>query len=429
MFKSSRDLGLLVDLLDGLDCCTFERDESGKLRILNHAQDWIVGIFPDFVTDGSWFDGRCDSAFLTEFISDARAAWRGLASQVSSEPWSERDADDNEHYFEARAVLAAGRPVLMIRRLGQEVDLRRSLLQKAREQKLASEREIRSHKDLNELLEKHVQERSVDLAVVNSRLRAEIARRAKAEARLGRLREELTDSTRETTLTEMASALAHELNQPFAAIINYLQGCARMLTTVPLDFAGIESGMKRATAQAERAGGIIRGIRTMVSRGEPRRARVDIETLIDEVLELLEATLNHAGVSVDVVLDFDAAPPRIAVDPIQIQQVVHNLVRNAVEAMAGQESPAGKILIGARLDIDGHLAVTVEDNGPGCDADSMKGLFESFFTTKDSGMGMGLPVCRGIVEAHGGTIDAEQRDEGGLRVRFRIPVSGDQRQS
>lgn len=240
------------------------------------------------------------------------------------------------------------------------------------------------------------------------------------QARLQELQSELVHISRLSAMGEMASALAHELNQPLAAISNYMQGSRRLLadSTDP-NAPKIESAMDRAAEQAIRAGQIIRRLRDFVSRGESEKRVESLSKLIEEAgaLGLTGAREQNIQLRFNLNPDFDL----VLVDRVQIQQVLVNLFRNALEAMS-QSSQRELIVSNAEVG-DEMLEVAVSDTGSGFHDDVKSHLFQTFFTTKETGMGVGLSISRSIIEGHGGRMWAETNASGGATFRFTLPTA------
>jgi PAS domain S-box-containing protein len=229
--------------------------------------------------------------------------------------------------------------------------------------------------------------------------------------------EELARVSRLSTMGEMASGLAHELNQPLAAIRNYVSGS--LLRLERGDTASVAAALKSAGDQAERAARIIQRLRDMVRKRAPIRREVQLNDLVAAVVEMTTYEARRYGIEVGTQLDPQL--PRVWVDPIQVEQVLLNLVRNAIEALHGQGGNPRRIAIFSRR-LDADVVLTVEDNGPGVPLDPPDRVFDPFFTTKQDGMGMGLPISRTIVENHGGHLEAENKPDGGSRFRFHLPI-------
>ena len=238
------------------------------------------------------------------------------------------------------------------------------------------------------------------------------------ETRLKELQSEVTHMSRFTALGEMASTLAHEINQPLTAISNYLKGCQRLLEHIEGEQALVlRDAVGKAADQALRAGHIIRRLREFVARGESERRIESLPKLIEDASTLALIGARENGVEVSFRLD--AAAELVLADRIQIQQVLVNLIRNAIEVMV--ETPNQRVLeIATRSNADGTIEVSVADTGAGLAPEVATQLFQPFVTTKSKGMGLGLSICRTIVEAHGGRIWVDSWPGGGTVFRFTL---------
>jgi two-component system sensor kinase FixL len=248
----------------------------------------------------------------------------------------------------------------------------------------------------------------------------DVTERQQAEGSLQELQAELIHMSRLTALGEMSSALAHELNQPLSAIGNYLNGVRRMLAGDP-DPAVIRDALDKAAAQTLRAGEIIRRLRDFVSRGETERRVESVSKIVEEASALaLVGAKEHA---IRVIFRLSAKADLVLADRVQVQQVLLNLMRNAVEAMIG--CPDRRLTVSSRADAD-MVEIAVADTGPGVAEEFIANLFQPFMTTKPQGMGVGLSICRTIVEAHGGRIWCEGAPGGGAVFRFTLPQGHDE---
>ncbi|MEM9914087.1 MAG: PAS domain S-box protein [Planctomycetota bacterium] len=236
-------------------------------------------------------------------------------------------------------------------------------------------------------------------------------------------REELAHVTRLSAMGELASGLAHEINQPLAAINNYANGALRRIDAQRVKSDELAETLGRIADQSDRAGQIIRRLRAFVVKRGTLRSSEQINTLIKETLALLEADIfEHQG---RVMLDLapDHQMPVIHVDGIQIEQVLVNLIRNAFEAMAENPVDQRELVISTRFASEGQVHVTLTDLGPGLTASQRDHLFDPFFTTKDDGMGMGLTISQSIVQAHGGRLRATPNPAGrGTSFHLTLPV-------
>ena len=222
------------------------------------------------------------------------------------------------------------------------------------------------------------------------------------------------------SMGQMASALAHELNQPLTALVNYTRGCIRRLQTRSEDAEALVGAMEQAAAEAERAAEIIRGLREFVHKDESQRALIAINTAVHDVTNLAEVEARQQGVALDISLQ--ESLPDVAADMIQIQQVILNLVRNGLEAMADETLEDRHLYISTALLDDETVEVVVRDTGCGLPEVPVEDVFYPFFTTKQGGMGMGLSISRSIIEAHGGRLQAEPAQGGGSIFLFTLPV-------
>jgi two-component system, LuxR family, sensor kinase FixL len=227
--------------------------------------------------------------------------------------------------------------------------------------------------------------------------------RKAVEQRLSELQSQLVKMARVNAMDEMGAAIAHELNQPLTAVLLYLQALARKLKTGEnaVDAALLEI-LGKASREAERAGSIIQKMRHFVEKREPDRQAVDIVKLIDEAMEL--TLLGHNGADIEVVRDEARDLPPIELDPVQIQQVLINLVRNAVEAVRGREERWIRIAVRAE---ETRLLIEVEDSGAGIPKETVRELFKAFSSSKKSGLGLGLAISRSIAQNHGGDLLVE----------------------
>jgi PAS domain S-box-containing protein len=243
--------------------------------------------------------------------------------------------------------------------------------------------------------------------------------RAEAEAR--QHRERLAHVARLGAMGEMAAGIAHELNQPLAAIATYTQAVQRLLDAGGMEQDELADVLSRVAGQAQRAGQVISRLRKFVRRGTIERRLQDLNQLIRDILTLAEPGARDHGVA--LILELDGEIPPVQVDGVQIQQVILNLLRNAIDAVGayGGDSPA--VTLRTRLDADDEVSLVVEDSGPGIPEDIALRLFEPFFTTKQEGMGLGLPLSRSIVEAHGGRLKYAARPGGGSVFTIHLPAA------
>ena len=271
-------------------------------------------------------------------------------------------------------------------------------------------------------IELSVGEAEVDGQRIFTGFMRDLTENQKSELRLHDLQAELAHVGRVSEVGTLASALAHELNQPLAAVTNYCEG-ARELLSGPLGeevATEVCAALDEAIGQALRAGQIVRRLRDFITYGHTERKVEYLPRVITEANALALVGSREYDIEVDVKLD--AGAPKVLIDRIQIQQVLLNLIRNAIDAMI--ESEMRTLTISTHAQPDGMVRVTVADTGKGMPEEIAAQLFQPFVTSKQRGMGIGLSICRTIVEAHGGRIWCEHRDAGGTIFHFTIPEAG-----
>jgi two-component system sensor kinase FixL len=243
-----------------------------------------------------------------------------------------------------------------------------------------------------------------------------------SEERLRLLQNEYAHLARVNDLGEMAAAIAHEINQPLAAIVNYLNSGLFLADTGHSEenFGYITEDMARASEQALRAGEIVKRLRAFISQGAGVRTIESVEQLVDGAMALALIDAKYAGISVEKQVEVETA--QVEVDRIQIHQVIVNLLRNAVDAMTlSPPDKARHLRIAVAADGNDMVSFTVADTGPGISPDIYEHLFEPFVTSKMNGMGMGLSLCQRLIESHGGTISVDNRPDMGATFTFRLP--------
>jgi C4-dicarboxylate-specific signal transduction histidine kinase len=250
---------------------------------------------------------------------------------------------------------------------------------------------------------------------------AEAALRA-AEAEARDNMEELARVSRALVVGEFAASVAHELNQPIAAIVTNGEASLRWLGADPPNLDEARLAIGRTIRDANRAAGVISRTRGMLAKGPSAFSEIDINASIEDVLLFTETELRRNRVELRKTLAPSA--PRVLGDRIQLQQVALNLIRNSIEAMADNGERPRVLTVGTEMDDAGQVLVRVEDTGPGLEPDAVPRLFDSFFTTKLGGVGLGLPISRSIIEAHGGRLWASPREGGGVAFQFVLPVIG-----
>jgi C4-dicarboxylate-specific signal transduction histidine kinase len=251
-----------------------------------------------------------------------------------------------------------------------------------------------------------------------------ITERRQAEEALRAMHAELAHVNRVTTMGEMSASIAHEVNQPIAATVTNAQAALRWLRAQPPDLDEVRASLSRIVEDGKRAGNVISGIRTLVNKLPPRKDRFDLNEAVLEMVALTRSeVLNHG-----ILLQTELAPglPRVDGDRTQLQQVILNLILNAVEAMGGIDEGTRELSINTEREAAGGVLVTVRDSGPGLDPADTERVFTAFYTTKPKGMGMGLAICRSMVEAHGGRMWASANEPRGAVFQFTLPRERDE---
>ena len=250
---------------------------------------------------------------------------------------------------------------------------------------------------------------------------ASVSKRKRAEEALRQTRADLAHIHRVTTMGELAASISHEVMQPLGAGVTNAEAALRFLSAQPPDLDEVRQALGGAVKDGRRAVEIIGRIRTLIKKEPPRKDALEINEAIVELIALTRGEVMKNNVSVQTQLA--EGLPLIQGDRVQLQQVILNLIINAVEAMSGVSEGSRRLLIGTGKDESDRVLVAVQDSGPGLTPESFERLFDSFYTTKPGGMGMGLSICRSIVEAHGGCIWATPNAGSGITVQFTLPIN------
>lgn len=269
----------------------------------------------------------------------------------------------------------------------------------------------------------HIRERATrwtDGRVVRMAIATDITDRKRVDEENRAQQERLQRTSRLITMGEMASTLAHELNQPLAAIANYSKGCVNRLQSGDYRQDDILAAMVKASAQAERAGKIIRRVREFVKKSEPRRHPVSLTVIVEDAIGFVEIDARRHGSQ--VLAQVPADLPAVFADGVMVEQVVLNLVKNAIEAMADAPADERVVTVSARLAEPGQVEMSIADRGHGLSDEAREKLFSPFYTTKPEGMGMGLNICRSIIEFHEGRLWVDPNPAGGCIFRFTLPL-------
>ena len=280
-------------------------------------------------------------------------------------------------------------------------------------------------------LEEGIRQRTEQLSAANQALELEMAQRRIAEDQSRERFAQLAHAARITSLGQLATGIAHELNQPLAAITNYAEGCQLLLEDADPDLVQIQAHITHVSQAALRAGGILRRMRNFLRPSQACKEPVDLNALVSEVLDFFRHETARANVQVH--LELAPQLPKVAADDIQIQQVLVNLIQNAIQALATSRKSPRKVTI-QTSHAAGRVQVDVTDNGPGFGSADPDTLLSPFFTTKAQGLGMGLAISRAIVDEHGGQLWGSSQNSGGTTasgdtvsgatVSFALPTEG-----
>jgi C4-dicarboxylate-specific signal transduction histidine kinase len=247
----------------------------------------------------------------------------------------------------------------------------------------------------------------------------DVTEQRRARTALEKARDELARMARLTTMGELVASIANEIRQPLAAIVINGAATLRWLNREKPDLAEARDGVARIVHDAGRAEEVIRGLRTLAEKSGPRLSPLDLTDTIQEVLTLAQGELQRQRVSVRT--DLDPSGRQVVGDRVQLQQVLLNLLVNGVEAMSAVTDRSRVLTIRSEVTGPGEVVVSVEDTGPGLDPATADRVFDPFFTTKPNGLGLGLSICRSIIDAHRGRLWAETRSPHGAAFRFTVP--------
>jgi C4-dicarboxylate-specific signal transduction histidine kinase len=252
---------------------------------------------------------------------------------------------------------------------------------------------------------------------------SDITERARAEGALRTLQTELARMTRVMTMGEMAASIAHEINQPLAAVVANGGACLRWLAADPPNLEEAREAVTRIVGEGNRASEVIARVRAFLGRSAPAKTRLDVNEIIGEVLALVHAEVGRHGAAVRTALA--AGLPPVLADRVALQQVLLNLIVNGLEAVSVVPSRPREVVISTQGHEPRGVLIAVRDSGIGLDPETAGRIFEAFFTTKPGGLGMGLTISRAIIEAHGGRVWAAANADGGATVRFTLPAVGE----
>jgi signal transduction histidine kinase len=265
---------------------------------------------------------------------------------------------------------------------------------------------------------------SVTFVILACALIASMSEQRRAEEALRQVRADLAHVTRVTTLGELTASIAHEVNQPLAALVTNGEVCLQLLRGEVPDLAEVREGIGDMISNGRRASEIIRRLRALSSKSEMQKVELNLNEVVADVVPLVRDEMLGKGVT----LRLELAPvlPAVLGDRVQLQQVVINLLVNGLDAMASLDGRPRELAIRSQRYGSEQILIAVRDTGVGIDPQSVRGIFEAFYSTKPNGMGMGLSICRSIVESHGGTIWASPNEGPGATFQFALPSRREQ---
>ena len=269
-------------------------------------------------------------------------------------------------------------------------------------------------------LDARVRERTAELKRANEQLRSEIIERETAQDGLTKAQAQIARIARITTMGELTASIAHELNQPLGSIVMSGDACLHWLTAKPPNLKEVRQAVEAIIQDGTRASAVLVRTRGLLRRGERLRERLDINDVVREVIALLDGELRRNGVSLGTNLPEDLPP--VVVDRVLLQQVILNLMMNAIEAVRAMSDRTRVLRIRTEEQPSDNIAVLVQDSGVGVDPEHSSRMFEAFYTTKVEGVGMGLPISRSIIEAHGGRLWTVANVGPGSTFCFTLPI-------
>ncbi len=275
-------------------------------------------------------------------------------------------------------------------------------------------------KQVRDQLQTRVEERTADLKRTNEQLLAEMAERRRAEDAYHEAQAELARVTRMSALGALAASISHEVNQPLAAVVTNADACMMWLSSEPPNLEEARAAVDSIAQQGTRASDVVRHIRAMFTKATPERTRVQVNELIREVGALMQAEASRNQVAIQAELAADL--PVAMGDRVQLQQVIMNLILNAIEAMSAVADRPRRLVIRSERPASDEVLVAVRDSGIGIDPKDDRRIFDAFFTTKAQGMGMGLSISHSIIEAHGGRLWVSPNNDHGATFQFTLPA-------
>lgn len=262
----------------------------------------------------------------------------------------------------------------------------------------------------------------IELASSRLQLQNEIRQREQTERKSSQRQQDLAHVARINTMGEMASGLAHEINQPLTAIASYTQSCLRLLGGDTQQQAQLPNILRQIHIQTQRAANIVKHLRNFVAKGTPHRETTELNSIVRLAVSMVRNEIIHHQIALNI--DSHPALPPIEADPVQVEQVILNLLRNAIEAMDAVPAESRRLLITVDSPSPSQVSVSISDTGPGITENDSLQLASAFFSTKETGMGLGLAISRTIIEDHGGQLTHSINADGGATFTFTLNVHG-----
>lgn len=383
-------------------------DDQGVVQLINRKGIDLLGYKEAEIVGQNWFDH-----FLPREVGPTVKQVFGQLMQGEIEP---------AEYYENTVVTRSGKERLIawhntvIRREDGSIKASLSSGHDITEQRLAQQ-QLAHYQDH---LESLVEERTVQLESANEKLRQAYRERLEFEEQVNEHRAQLAHVCRLSTMSELATSISHELNQPLSAVSNYATGIRRRVKENRELTPEIMDALEQIVIQAERAGKVLQRTREFVTNRTVQMNEIALDEVIRRSVELMLPKAERQGVEIRILCD--PTLPEIKGDAIQLEQVIVNLLSNAIEALDESSEGVREVEIVAQQASDHSIEITVHDSGPGIDADMTESLFDAFVTTKASGMGMGLSISRSIVEAHAGRMWIDTDTPSGATFRIRLPM-------
>ena len=363
-------------------------------------------------------DAEAERAHLAAIVASSHDAIVAKTLEGIITSWNKAA----ERMFGYTAAEAVGQQIDLIippERNGEEMQILESLKRGERIEQFETVRRRKDGAHIDVSLTVSLIKDSEGNIIGASKIARDITQRKQAEEALQKAQAELARVARVTTMGELTSSIAHEFNQPLTAVITDSNACLRWLASQPPNLDEARECLQRIIRDGNRASEVITRIRSLVRKSSPAKERLDLGEMIHEVLAIVDVEARRQRVVVRT--ELDAGLPPVRGDRVQVQQVILNLVMNAIDAMKDVDNRRRELLIKTRSDASSQVLVAVQDSGVGLAEQNVERVFEPFYTTKAEGMGMGLSICRSIIKAHGGRLWAVANSRYGATFQFTIP--------